>query len=175
MGVLLFMLVSIMSSCMVMRPGATKSGKHLYESFFISLKTNQYFIKPMEFTSGDGTELWIDITFRDKDASRDSATVNFTLRFDQIVKSIDSIKIENGKEQSYLEDISYIYTAKKKEKYDSRFTSKSSNPSSNQLFSDNEWLIHVFFGNQANTFTPTKLTAKSIIILEENVINIIRE
>lgn len=174
-GAVLFFLVASMSSCMVVRPGANKSGKHLYESFFISLQTNQYFIKPMEFTSEDDAEIWLDFTFRDKNESRDSATVNFTLHFDEIVKSIDSIKIENGIQQTDLRDISYIYTIKKKEKYNSRFTSKSSNPSQNSLFNDKEWLVRVYFDSKSYTFKPTRRTADGIYILEEQLINIIRE
>lgn len=170
------MIISLlMSSCMVMRPGVTKSGKQLYESFFISLQTNQYFIKPMQFTSEDNIEMWLDFTFRDKSKSSDSATVNFTLQYDQIVKSIDSIIIDNGIQQSALNDICYIYTAKKKEKYNSRFTSRSTNPSSDKLFNSNEWNINVFFNDRAYKFTPSKRTAKSIDILDENLIELIRE
>jgi hypothetical protein len=119
--VILFSISVMLSSCMSIRPSATRSGNSSFETFYIGDGATQYYIKPVVFKS-QKFDLKIDFTFRCADDLNANATVNFSMVGDSIVKSIDSLIFKCPSADFKTHEIKLIFNEKKKEKFTSRFT-----------------------------------------------------
>ncbi|MCC6726639.1 MAG: hypothetical protein IT258_19210, partial [Saprospiraceae bacterium] len=104
---LLLLLFIPLLSCFSLKPGGVKSGKRLFETFYVGTDGTQYFIKPLEFTADNKEVLKLDVTFRQKDISEDSATVNISFYGAENFKTADSLVIKNTTETLALKNLSH--------------------------------------------------------------------
>lgn len=150
LGVNVFRCLSILtltiflSSCKGIKPGSNKSGKKLFETFFVGDEGIQYFIKPLTFVDSLDQELILDATFRYKDQIKDSSTVNFSLLKKDIFKGIDSLFLVNEVSSVRIREVGFLFTERKKDLIVSRFTSKVSLHDLNQLFKNPKWSVIIF-------------------------------
>ena len=131
---LILIVLFLNPSCYSVKPGVTKSGKNLYETFFLGEEGKQFFIKPLRFNNGEGGVIMIDFTFRRGNNSNPSAAGNFTL-LSQLAGStagyyspdeypLDSIGISNGDAVYLLRDLARLYSARYRKYSDYRFSSR---------------------------------------------------
>jgi hypothetical protein len=160
----------LLNGCLSVKPTSTKSGKNLFESFFVGEEGTQYFIKPVLFSIEETKEeLVLDITFRYKNMIKDSAIVNFSIKGPMIYKNIDSLKISNTNLEINSSNIKLLFNEKTKNGFTSRFTTKIALNETKNLFNNDEWAFTTFNNSQLNKFKPAKKTQKAINILREKV------
>jgi len=132
----------LLISCGGIKPGGGKSGKILYETFYVGEQGMQYFIKPLVFESKD-SELLLDITFRYKDKVQDSATLNFSVKGKDLIKQIDTFIISTTTNDSIFsvqsDKIEYMFAERKKDEYVSRFSTKMPLIEIQKLFKNSTW------------------------------------
>jgi len=167
----LFLILSFFSiGCFSLKPSSTKSGKKLFETFFVGEHGTQYFIKPLLLLNEDTNEkLLIDITFRFKDKIKDSAIVNFSIESKSIYKHIDSLEFLNSDVKFKNKNVKLLFNEKKKKEFISRFTTKLSLMEIKILFEKEDWNLVLNDSSNELKFTPSKKTKKSITILRDNL------
>ena len=167
----LFILVvaSFMSGCVSIKPSWVKSGKNLYETFFVGDEGTQYFIKPIAFNGENKNRLVVDFTFRYKDKIKDSAVVNMSFLNTEIIRDIDSLKITNGLTSVVLNNIKTLFVERYQKEYKSRFSTKGSLSDLNKLFDKNDWTITAFKQKNSNNYTTPKDTKKKINKLKDGI------
>ncbi len=153
-----------------MKPGGTKSGKKVVETFYVGEDGTQFFIKPLIFNNIQNKEkIIIDFTFRYKNEVKDSVTANFSLQSSTIYKSIDSLSLSNGSSKIISPDIRLMFNETRKGLFNSRFTTKFSLLEFKKLFESDDWTIIVYQKNAYNTYVSQKRTKKTIEIIQDNV------
>lgn len=163
-------IVILLAGCGGIKPGSVKSGKKLFESFFVGEDGTQYFIKPLSFLSNDSKSIArIDFTFRYKNEVKDSATVNFSIVDEKIFKSIDSISIFNNNSKVSVRDVKFLFAEKGKKTFNSRFSVRIPLASAVSLFDDNAWGFVFYSGMTHTSYSPSKKSKKSIERLKDNV------
>ena len=162
--VLFFLIIcGLLSSCVGLKPGASKSTNKLFETFFLGEKGIQYFIKPLAYSnSATKEEVFIDFTFRHKDEIKDSATVNFTLLSSTAFREVDNLMLINDAQRVEASDISLIFIENYKKGFRSRFTTKVPLSKLKALFEGGVWDIKLKKGNNQDSYFPNKKTAKSL-------------
>lgn len=158
-------------SCGGIKPGGGKSANKLYETFYVGEEGIQYFIKPLTF-KGENSELLLDITFRHKDKVQDSATLNFSIQGEELIKQIDTLTLSNSQLSSSIisSKIEYMFSERTKKGYISRFSTKIDLMNIEKLFKNSDWII-----NTKSKETPrkeyifTSSTRKSIEKLNQNI------
>ena len=170
-------LLIIFSSCMSIKPGATKSAKKYYETFYVGEEGTQYFIKPLTFNKEDSNEkLLLDITFRYKKVVKDSSKLNFSIiSGQQLIKSIDSLKISNDHDDILSKDIGLLFNEKENDEFLSRFTTQIPLENTHQLFKNNNWKFTIYSEKNKLNFNPTNRTQKAIKALSNDVFSIMYE
>ena len=167
--IVLIFIISL-SGCISIKPAAEKSGKSLFETFYVGEEGTQYFIKPLTFTNYSNEEkLNIDFTFRYKNEVKDSVTVNFSLLSSNIFKSIDSFSFSNTTNKIISKNIKLLFNEKKNKLFKSRFSTKISLIEFNKMFVSNEWKITIFSPEFSSTYIADKKTKKRINKLRDNV------
>lgn len=161
MGFLVGLLV-ILSSCMGIKPGASKSGKKLYETFFVGEEGTQYFIKPLSFGNALKEEMDLDITFRYKKEVKDSAIVNMSFLNKEIFKNADSLSISNKSYSIVIREMNYLFSERRKEIYLSRFSTKVDLRDVKKLFMNTNWSMILYKNNNSSKFEALKTTQKNI-------------
>ncbi len=164
-----FLIFALLSSCMNVRPGGAKSGKRLYESFFVGDEGTQYFIKPLVFTNDMDEKLKLDFTFRYKNEIKDSATVNATFMSKEIFRNADSLKIIDGSNIVVLSNMAYLFSEKNKEVYNNRFSTKAEMLKIKNLFNGNTWKILIYKNGTHTQYMTPKKTKKSLEKLNQEV------
>lgn len=155
-------IIILMSGCLSIKPGGVKSGKNLYETFFVGDEGTQYFIKPLTFKDETKNRLIIDFTFRYKDQIKDSAFVNISLLNTKIYRNIDSLKISNDVVSMVFKNIKYLFAERSKKEYNSRFSTKGYLVDINKLFDKNNWIIVVYKQNNSSKYNTPEETKKKI-------------
>lgn len=148
-----------------------KSGKQLYETFFVGEEGTQYFIKPLTFEAqGDPSlTLELDIAFRSKKELKGKTTLNYSLLGSDIVKSVEKISLNSSPTTVLCEENKFLFNEKKKKHYVSRFSSELEAVILKELFKKAQWEIHLESKEQNYVFVPSAKTAKAIAKLNENV------
>ncbi len=150
-------------SCSGIKPSTTKSGKKLYETFFVGEEGTQYFIKPLTFYNNSNEELKIDLTFRDKSKTKDITTINLSFISKSVFKEIDSIIINNNNSSSISsKNIKHLFSERSKEQYKNRFSSNTRLSDIKELFKDNDWTISIYKKDILEKFTVSKSSKKNI-------------
>lgn len=155
--------------CISVKPSGVKSGKNLFETFYVGDKGTQYFIKPLKFTSLINEVLYMDFTFRYKDEIKDSSFVNLTLSNTNIIKNIDSLSLSNQTNKITCKNVKLLFNEKEKKMFSSRFSLKIPLSELNNLFIENNWSIVVYNNQQILTYTSGRKAKKRINKLKNKV------
>lgn len=166
---LIIALVLFVAGCFSVKPGSVKSGKNLFETFYVGEEGTQYFIKPLEFRNAQNESFIMDITFRYKDELKGSAVLNFSVVNNELLKNIDNIEIISADNRIARNSPKHIYSEKNKEFFTSRFTSTFLLKDVVSLFKQSEWIITVRAEGSNFRYAPTKETAKAISKLDSEV------
>lgn len=152
----------IFTSCLSIKPGSVKSGKNLYETFFVGEQGTQYFIKPLLFSNQLNGELTLDITFRYKNEVKDSANVNISIFSKEIYKVADSLRISNAGNTVILKKMNYLFSERNKDNLSFRFSSRANLIDVKNLFAGNNWDILLYKNGISTNFKTPKATQKKI-------------
>lgn len=155
-------LLLLFTSCVGIRPQATKSGKSLFETFYVGEEGAQYFIKPVSFEGDNNEMLTADFTFRYNKDFSDSTTVNLSLFTLDATKDIDSIVIVSGDYEASIFNFEHLFSERTTKNVHARFTSKMESEHLKPVFSSDEWLIKVYSAPALYEFQTTKKTSKNI-------------
>lgn len=158
-------------SCGGIKPGGGKTGKNLHETFYVGEEGIQYFIKPLAFRNQE-TDLLLDITFRHKDKVQDSATINFSIQSNELIKQIDTLTLSTTEVFSSIASnkIEYMFAERTKKGYISRFSTKIELITIEKLFKNSDWKLNVISKETAKKeYLPTSSTKKNIEKLNQNI------
>lgn len=161
--------ITSLQSCVNIKPGAVKSGKSLYATFFVGEEGTQYFIKPLEFSGNDGDKAIMDMTFRYKDAVKDSAIVNISFVGNHTLKKADSITITSVNFSVPLRNITFMFNESKDKIYISRFSTKCALADVKSLFEGSHWKIQLYKNNVMAEYSTPKATGKKVETLSKSV------
>lgn len=160
---LLLISLSFFTACLSVKPGGGKSGKKLYETFFVGEEGTQYFIKPLSFVDENKDELKLDVTFRYKTTVEGDAIVNVSFPSDKVFKTLDSLVINNNHSQTVaITDMEFLFAERSKNIYTCRFSSEVDLVEVKQLFEASSWELSLYKNNQQVQYMPAKHTAKNI-------------
>ena len=157
------------TSCLSIKPTATKTKSSSMETFFVGDDGLQYFIKPMCFQTNTQNKCYLDITFRHKNKIKGDAIANISFQTDSPINTINQIKISNSLYEIVLDDIECMFVQNKKKQVVSRFTTKIQNTDISKLFENEDWMIHVSITNSNQIFKPIKKTQKTIKTINQTL------
>jgi len=157
-----------LSSCYGIKHSTISGSKPYYQSFFIGDEGTQYFIKPIEFYDNK-SKLYLDITFRAKTELNDSAIVNFTIRSQHLHRQIDSAIIGNNLEKYELSNINLIFTERKNNIFNSRFSANIALIELANISEGSNWSISITSQTAKYQFIPTKSTKRIIKNLNNDI------
>ena len=149
------------ASCLGVKPGGVKSGKKLYETFFVGIDGTQYFIKPLLFCNQSTEEIKIDFTFRYKSEIKDSAIVNISFFSKDLFKNNKGFKIINDIDTVAISKMEYLFSERNKKFYISRFSCKISLLDLKNIFQRSNWKL-LFLKNDVVDYYSTKATKNKI-------------
>ena len=156
--------------CVSIKPASVKSGKNLFETFYVGEDGTQYFIKPLNFlNSQNKEELRADFTFRYKNEVKDSVTINFSLLSPKNLKNIDSLVFSNTNHKIVSTNVELLFNEKASKLFKSRFSTKVSLLDFNQMFENNDWKIITHKFEDHSTYTSDKRTKKAIKKLRDEI------
>ncbi|WP_154859427.1 hypothetical protein [Cyclobacterium xiamenense] len=166
-----FIVLSVMcNGCSSIVPPTTNSGKKYFETFYIGKEGTQNFIKPILFKDErSNEELILDMTFRYRNAIKDSAIVNFSIKSATLYKTIDSLKIANEVIQAKSSELELLFNEKNKKGFTSRYSTKASLQEIKEIYSNNTWEITIYFKNQITRYKPQRKTMRAIDAVRDNV------
>jgi hypothetical protein len=167
--IILSFFVSI-TGCLSIKPAGVKSGKNLFEAFYVGEEGTQYFLKPLIFLNlQNNEEIYIDFTFRYKNEVKDSVLLNFTLQSKNIYKYIDSLSLSSPTITINSDDIGLLFNEKRNTFFNSRFTTKISLIEFNKMFKSVDWTIKIFYDETFMSYVPEKKTRKALKALQEKL------
>ena len=160
-------------SCGGIKLAGGKSGKSLYETFYVGEEGMQYFIKPLNFKN-EKSKLLLDITFRHKDEVQDSATLNFSIKGQRLIKQIDKLTLfastDNATFSVSSHNVEYIFAERDKKEFVSRFSTKVPLIELKELFEKSNWKINIKTEEISNQeYHSTSSTQKKIQTLNQNI------
>jgi len=168
--ILMILMMISLSGCFTVKPGAVKSGKNLYESFYVGEKGMQYFIKPLNFETNQKEQSFVvDFTFQYKDDLNEEVTVNFSLFSDDKPVKPDSLLIKSKGNRITATKITSLYRQRKNGDFVSRYSSKAQLKNLHKIMGNNQWQVHVFESGTEVTYYPKRKTRKNIDKLYQNV------
>ena len=160
----------LLSSCLSIKPQATKSGKKLYETFFVGEEGTQYFIKPLSFESDEANStLVIDFTFRYKDQVKDSAIVNLSILNSKLIKRVEKLVLKSAQTQINCNDITLLFNEANKDIFTNRMSTKIALSELRSFFSSSDWKINVAQNEGTAVYQGGKKTSKALKILNDQV------
>ncbi len=172
---ILFILVpALLQSCHGVKPSGGKSGKKLFESFYVGDQGTQYFIKTLDFGKEKNSKLKADFTFRYKNEIKDSAIVNFSILSSSLVKNPDSLFINNGISEVAFKNIELLFVEKAKAGYLTRISTKASLHDINEIFKGQQWLITLHAPDKVINYQTPEKTKKSLAKLNEVIFTLLR-
>jgi len=156
----------LLTSCFSIKPQVSKTGKNLWEDFYVSPGVMQYFIKPLLFKN-DERNLDIDFTFRNVS---DSVTVNYSIYSDLKFAHPDSMIISNELTAVNICFPKTIISEYVHKKHKLRQTGKISFAEFKSLTKNNLWTITLRNGNKKDQFFASQRTKDKLEKLELNLI-----
>ncbi|RYM34955.1 hypothetical protein ERX46_06165 [Brumimicrobium glaciale] len=171
LGVLLIIsILFLLSSCMSIKPGSSKSGKKYYESFYVGEGGTQYFIKPISFEKEKGKdEVFLDFTFRYRDNMNSNAVINYSVQIDEIIREVDSLVIINASNSMTSSVNKLLFNTREGDGFQSRYSTEVPLKKLKDLFGNNEWAVKVYATGKEHIFYPSNKSKKKIKILNDNV------
>ncbi len=167
----LLIVTVFLSGCFGIKPEKSGASGKLYETFFVGDEGTQYFIKAIKFSSNlNSDQTWTDITFRYKNELKDSATINFSFLNKKLLKSIDSISIQNNDKYTSSTNFKLLFAEKVKNYYKSRFTVKFKLSDLGSLFNNYDWVIKAYSKNESFNYYATKKTKKQLSKINDEII-----
>jgi hypothetical protein len=166
--------ICLFSSCGV-KPGGTKSGGKLFETFFVGEQGTQYYIKPIVLTSPMNEDMRVDFTFRHNNEIKeaDSSFINFTLIARKNVKNIDSLTFSSGGNLITIKNAKHLFSEKQKDYFLSRFTASGPLKSVSKSFDNADWKITTYTSGEVRLFTPSKKSRKKIAEIKDQVFSLL--
>lgn len=141
---------------MSIKPKGAKSGKKLYETFFVGDQGTQYFIKPLKFTSETENHLLMDITFRIKNEIKDSAFVNFSIVNKELVKKLDSLVVKCPNYSFSITNFNNLFVEHSNGLINSRFSSRAKIIDIKNVFNQPDWIINQYSNGKSITYKSSK-------------------
>lgn len=167
LSITLLILLSSLYSCSSIKPkGATKTGKKLFETFYLGEKGTQYFIKPIKFIDTN-EELLMDFTVRE---NSETAYINYSIVENTQTKDISTVEITASNAKATLVNHKKLYSERKKEFIVSRFSSEVSKKELKAIFSSQNWSISI---NGLRSFKPTKRSEKVISNMNAHIFQLL--
>ncbi|PWH82256.1 hypothetical protein DIT68_14220 [Brumimicrobium oceani] len=164
------MVALFLSSCSGIKPGATKSGKKYYETFFVGEEGTQFFVKPFIFENRKlNEEAHLDFTFRYKDNLNSNARINYSLYVNEIIRTVDSMNITTPIINITNTENTLLFNERTKNNFKSRFSTEVPMRSLKKLFENDDWEIHVYAQGKKHTFYSSNKTNKKVEALNHNV------
>ena len=168
--IILILTMTFLAGCFSVKPGAIKSGKNLYESFYVGDQGTQYFIKPLKFENDkNGYVFLVDFTFQYKDDLSEIVTVNFSLISDTKPDQPDSLIIKSKGNRIAGRDIKSLYRQKKSQDFVFRYTTEAKLENLHKLMESNQWQVKIYNARQNLKYSPKRKTQKNIEKLYQNV------
>jgi len=150
----------VLGSCFSIKPQASKTGKHLWEDFYVSPEVMQYFIKPLSFKNDDlNIDIDTDFTFRNVS---DSVTVNYSIysKTDYIKPNV--VTIANELTQVSVNSPKTIVSENVQKKHKLRQTGKISLNEFTELTKNNIWTITILNENLKTIAYSSQKTRENI-------------
>lgn len=156
--------------------GLKRSGSRLYESFYVGEKGTQYFIKPITFSNQDSENLRMDYTFRFTNTinASDTATINFTLRSNQLIREMDSLCIQTETNQLTIRNTKRLFMERENNQFISRFSSTSPSQFLPGLFQNTNWTITVYSENYSTSVSSDRSAKRKIERLNHNLFTLVK-
>jgi hypothetical protein len=156
--------------------GLKRSGSRLYESFYVGEKGTQYFIKPITFSNQNSENLRMDYTFRFRNniGATDTATINFTLRSNLLIRDVDSLCIKTGTSQLTIRNAKRLFMERENNQFTSRFSSTCPAQLLPVLFNHNNWTISVYSENYSTSVTSDRPAKRKIERLNHNLFSLVK-
>ena len=163
--------ILLLASCGSVRPGAVKSARNLYETFYVGEDGTQYFIKPLKFERpGDvQSELLLDLTFRFRNEVRDTATLNFTIEDDRLYRSVERFEIAHPGFAAKSADIELLYNQRAGDGFASRFSARLPMADLVKVFDSADWTLTVQSGEGEMRYLPVGKTERAVVRLQDGV------
>ena len=158
-------IVLLLNSCFSVKPATTKTGKNLWEEFFLSPGVIQYFIKPLSFQNNEDL-FQVDFTFRN---GSDSVTVNFTLEEQNAITSPDQIYFFTNNDSVRISSTQTLLKEKSKKKFKLRQTGKISYLELKQMMADDNWVVSLSNNLETKKYYPTNKTTRYLQVLKNNL------
>ncbi len=155
----------LLASCFSIKPQVSKTGKNLWEDFFVSPGVMQYFIKPLSFNNKE-YNLDIDFTFRNVS---DSVIVNYSIYSNSDNINPDNVFISNVFTTINICCPKTLISENIHKKHKLRQTGKVSLNEFKELTKSNEWTISMQHGNYKVQYFASQKTKKHIGIIDENL------
>lgn len=162
-------IVLLFNSCFSIKPATTKTGKNLWEEFFVSPGVIQYFIKPLSFQNNEDL-FKVDFTFRN---GSDSVTVNFTLEEQNSITSPDRIYFLTNNDSVKIRSTQTLLNEKSSKKFKLRKTGKISFVEFKQMLAEDKWIVSLLLDSETKKYYPTNKTTRHLQLLKNNLFGII--
>ena len=161
-----------LQGCFGLKTSSTNAASKLYQTFYMGDKGTQYFIKPLLLKSSNDEVCSIDFTCLSKNLETDSAIVNFSIFTQTLHKELHSAHFTNEQCNIVISSPERLFSEKKGELFESRFTTKYPLKEIKALFNSENWIFkYLTAPNESSApFKPTRKIQKSIRRLNENVI-----
>lgn len=157
--VLVLLFIFLFSACHSVKPDAGKYRSSDYESFFLGVDKNQYFIHPQKYSS-ENAEIQIDFTFRDYNFKDSATTVNFTITSSERIMKVDSLIFDIGKELLRAKNLKKLFYQKDKKAHKIRTTSEIGGMDLSEIFKAQKSTISIFANNKRIQFIESKKSNK---------------
>ncbi len=158
-------IILLFNSCFSIKPATTKTGKNLWEEFFVSPGVIQYFVKPLSFQNNNDLFLF-DFTFRNRS---DSVTVNFTMENPKSITSPDQIYFLTNNDSVRISSIQTLLNEKSNDKFKLRKTGKISFVEFKQMMTQDKWVVSLTIDSANKMYYPTNKTTRHLQVLKRNL------
>lgn len=153
----------------MLKPGGGGRAGKLFEVFYAGDKGTLYFIKPLEFRSGDA-RLWMDYTFHYRPDSSSDALVNFTIRDTKLYRSMDSVSLQSFTLKAPINSIRLLYNEKQKSGFVSRFSGRLPMITLYNYLEATDQTIFTYRGEYHSMWRAAPKTERKIHSLQENLL-----
>lgn len=168
----IILILTVLQSCLGIKPGAMRSGKKLFTTFFVGEDGTQYFIKPILLSNNDRSELLIDVTFRYKNQIKDSAIFTFSLNDNIMYKMLDKITINSKNDKIIIENFDFLFVEKYRKEYKSRYTFKISLSDLVKIFKYEELKLEIENEGIKKEFISNSKTKKKIKKINDDIFSL---
>jgi len=155
----------ILTSCFSIKPGVTKTGKNLWEEFFVSAGVMQYFIKPLTFNN-KAARFDIDFTFRN---NTDSVTVNYSIFSVQSISTTNRIFLTNKHDTVMIIPTKTFLLESFNQKNKIRQSGKILYSDLKDLTKNETWVITIENEDDKSEFIGLPKTKKKIKLINEEL------